>query len=210
MILETVTVGPLEVNCYIVASAEGRRAIIIDPGGDEKKIRRLLDRHRLKPGLLVNTHGHYDHIGLDDKFGVPVYIHRSDLSLLKDPQLNLSGVFFMPYRVKSENEPVEDGSVIALDGVELKALHVPGHTPGGIALLMQKPQGNIIFSGDTLFCNGIGRSDLEYGNEKELLSAIREKLLVLPDDTIVYPGHGPSTTIKEEKENNPFLVDSRQ
>lgn len=205
MILETIPVGPLQVNCYILAQDESHQAIIIDPGGDEKKIRNRLKQHKLTPGLIVNTHGHYDHIGADDRFGLPVYIHRGDLSLLKDPQRNLSGAFFVPYRVETEIKVLEESSVIGLEGIELKVLHIPGHTPGGIALLMQKPQGGILFSGDTLFFHGIGRSDLEYGNGRELLDAIKKKILTLPDDTVVYPGHGPSTTIKEEKKNNPFL-----
>lgn len=208
MILETIPVGPLQVNCYLLAADENSSAIIIDPGGEERKIRRQLERHRLTAGMIVNTHGHYDHIGADDKFGLPVYIHKDDLGLLKDPKLNLSGTFFMPHRVDAETKALEDGSVIGLGGIELKVIHIPGHTPGGIALLMQKPQGNILFSGDALFLHGIGRSDFEYGSEEKLLDAIKKKILTLPGETIVYPGHGPSTTIKEEKENNPFLVDS--
>jgi len=206
MILETVCVGPMEVNCYILASGENSSAIIIDPGGSEGKIRQILDKHKLKPAFIVNTHGHYDHIGCDDKFGVPVYIHSKDLALLKDAKLNLSTLFALPYHVRSEVRTLEDKSVIQLDDIRLKVIHMPGHTPGGIALLMQNPNDKVIFTGDSLFFQGIGRSDLAGGDETLLIKCIKEKLLALADDTIIYPGHGPSSTIGEEKRNNPFLT----
>jgi hydroxyacylglutathione hydrolase len=206
MILETVCVGPMQVNCYILASAEGLPAIIIDPGDQERKISKILDKHKLRPKFIINTHGHYDHIGCDDKFGAPVYIHRSDLALLKDPQLNLSGVFGFGFSVKSEIKILEDNQNIELQGLILKVLHIPGHTPGGVALLMIKPAEKIVFTGDTLFCHGIGRSDLEGGDESLLIQSIKEKLLTLPDDTVIYPGHGPSSIIGEEKRGNQFLM----
>lgn len=205
MILETVCVGPMQVNCYLLACGIGAEVIIIDPGEDKDKIGRVLNKHRLSPGLIINTHGHYDHIGCDDSFGAPVYIHGSDLKLLQDARLNLSGVFGVPYQVKSGIKTFKDKEIIGLDGIELEVLHIPGHTPGGAALLMKKPQDNILFSGDTLFCHGIGRSDLPGGDEGLLIRYIKEKLLSLPEETIVYPGHGSSTTIGEEKRNNPFL-----
>jgi hydroxyacylglutathione hydrolase len=205
MILEKIVVGPMEVNCYILAQKEGSQAIIIDPGEDKGMIDAALARHNLKPGLVVNTHGHYDHIGCDDKFSVPVYIHEQDAPFLKDPQLNLSGVFALPYNVKSEIRTFAHNSVIEFDGIRLKALHIPGHTPGGAALLLEKPQGKIVFTGDTLFCDGIGRSDLPAGDGFTLMKFIKERLLNLADEIIVYPGHGPSSTIGQEKKNNHFL-----
>lgn len=205
MILETIPVGALESNCYVVAVESGRDAIIIDPGAEERKIRKVLDKHKLKPGLIINTHGHYDHIGADDKFGMPVYVHKLDSAMLKDPMLNLSGLFSLAYNVKSEIRTVEEGQIISHDGVEFKVLHIPGHTPGGIALVLVKPAEHVVFTGDTLFCQGIGRSDLAGGDAEALTKAIKEKLLVLPADTVVYPGHGPSSTIEEEKSSNPYL-----
>jgi glyoxylase-like metal-dependent hydrolase (beta-lactamase superfamily II) len=206
MILENVCVGPMEVNCYILASNDVSSAIIIDPGAQERKIRHILDRHKLKAAFLINTHGHFDHIGCDDKFDVPVYIHSKDAALLENPQLNLSGLFALPYRVKSKIKLLEDNMTVELGDIQLKVMYIPGHTPGGIALLMQKPRDKIVFTGDTLFCQGIGRTDFTGGNEALLIESIKEKLLSLPDDTIVYPGHGPSTTIGEEKRHNPFLM----
>jgi len=206
MILETVVVGPMQVNCYILASSSNASAIIIDPGDETRKIKRILDKHKLRPAFIINTHGHYDHIGCDDKFGVPVYIHSKDLDLLKNPQLNLSGLFALAFEVKSEIRPLEENDVIDLDTLQLKVLHIPGHTPGGIALQMINPKDKIIFTGDTLFCQGIGRSDLSGGNEAVLVKAIKEKLLTLSDDTVVYPGHGSFSTIISEKKNNPYFT----
>jgi hydroxyacylglutathione hydrolase len=205
MVLETVVVGAMQVNCYILASKEGSSAIIIDPGDQKRKIQRCLEEHRLKPAFIINTHGHYDHIGANDDFGVPVYAHRQDALMLKDPQANLSGVFSLPYGVKSPIKILDDFDTIDLEDIRLQVLHIPGHTLGGVALRMLKPQTGIVFTGDSLFFNSIGRSDLADGDEELLKNGIREKLLTLPDDTIVYPGHGPSTTIGEEKKNNPFL-----
>ena len=202
MILETVLVGSMEVNCYILAVEENSRAIIIDPGAEGRKIQQLLDKNKLKPAFIINTHGHYDHIGADNNFGVPVYVHKLDAPLLKEPMLNLSGLFAFAYTVKSEIKFLEDNQIIELDALQLKVMHVPGHTSGGIALLLQRPLNKIAFTGDTLFCQGIGRSDLSGGNEDLLIKSIREKLFTLPDDTKIYPGHGPSSTIGKEKQNN--------
>jgi len=205
MILETVNVGPMQVNCYILACAEGRQAIIIDPGDQERKIKVVLDRYHLSPAMVINTHGHYDHIGSDDEFGVGVYVHQQDLVMLEDAKINLSAAFSLPYKVKSEIKTLEDKEIIKLDCFELEVLHLPGHTPGGIGLLMKKPEAGIVFTGDTLFCQGVGRYDLPGGSEYLLEKSIRERLFVLPDETRVYPGHGASTTIGREKKNNPFI-----
>lgn len=201
MILEIVPVGPMGVNCYILAEKEGFPAVIIDPGDQADKIRQVLMKHKLTPGIIINTHGHYDHIGADDKFNIPVYVHRLDAPLLTDPMLNLSGLFAIPYKVKSKIRFIEEDEIIALGGIELKVLHTPGHTQGGVVLLMQKPVGKIAFTGDTLFCQGIGRSDLSGGDEEMLLKSIKDKLFTLPSETKIYPGHGPSSMIGKEKRN---------
>jgi len=206
MILESLCLGPFQVNCYILAAENNSKAIIIDPGDEEKKIRRVLEIQRLEPALIINTHGHIDHIGCNDKFGVPVYIHRMDLAMLKDPKLNLSNFlqptpFHMQYQVKV----MEDKEKIELGLIELEVMHTPGHTPGGICLLLKKPQNKILFSGDTLFYQGVGRTDFPGADEGQLIKSIKDKLLKLPVDTIIYPGHGMPSTIGEEKKNNPFL-----
>ena len=202
MILETVSVGSMEVNCYILAQKEGGSAIIIDPGAQGKKIRKVLDRFKLNPAFIINTHGHFDHIGADDDFGVTVYAHKLDVPLLKDAQLNMSGLFAFPSVVKCEIKILDDNQVLELEGIKLKVLHLPGHTKGGIGLLLEEPLKTIVFTGDTLFCRGIGRSDLAGGSPELLAKSIKERLFTLPDETRIYPGHGPSSTTGEEKRNN--------
>jgi len=201
VILETACVGMMQTNCYILASKEGSLAVIIDPGAEERKVRKLLEKHRLKPAFIINTHGHYDHIAGDDKFGVPVYIHEDDAQMLKDPGLNLSGIFSLGCSVKSEIRLLEDKQRIKLDDIELEVRHMPGHTPGGIALVLRKPQEGVVFTGDSLFCQGVGRTDLAGGNETALIKAIKDNLFTLPDNTVIYPGHGPVSTIGQEKNN---------
>lgn len=204
MILEIISVGSMEVNCYILAQEENSRAIIIDPGAQPWKISKVLGKLKLKPALIINTHGHYDHIGADNEWGAPVYAHKLDVPLLKDAMLNMSGLFSLPYTVKSEVKLLEDNQLIELDGIQLKVLHTPGHTPGGITLLLVKPENKIAFTGDTLFCQGIGRSDLTGGSQTQLIKSIEEKLFTLPDDTKIYPGHGDPSSIGQEKKNNSF------
>lgn len=205
MILETVCVGTLETNCYILAEDEGCEAVIIDPGDQEKKIRKVLDKHRLKPGLVVNTHGHADHIGCDDKLGAVVMVHKLDAAMLKDADSNFSVFLNMPLTVNSDVRTLEDGDEVRLGRLCLKVIHVPGHSPGGIALLLTSPRDNILFSGDSLFFHSIGRTDFKGGDHNLLVKSVREKLFCLPGETLVYPGHGPSTTIAREKEENPYL-----
>ena len=202
MILERIPVGSMQVNCYILAGKPDSRAIIIDPGAEARKIRKVLDKYNLTPALIINTHGHFDHIGADNQFNIPVYVHKLEAPLLKDASLNMSGLFSLPYTVKSEIILLEDNQVIEFDGIRLKVVHTPGHTAGGITLLLQEPENKIAFTGDTLFRQGIGRSDLAGGNTDALIKSIREKLFILADDTEIYPGHGEPSTIGEEKKNS--------
>jgi len=204
MILETINVGPMQVNCYVLACADGGQAIIIDPGDQAQKIKAILDKHSLKPAMVINTHGHYDHIGSDDEFGVLVYVHKDDLPMLIDARKNLSASFSLAYKVNSQIRTLKDKEIIKLDCLELEVIHLPGHTPGGIGLLMRKPQTDIIFTGDTLFNQGVGRWDLPGGSRQQLERAIKERIFLLPADTKVYPGHGAATTIAKEKNNNLF------
>jgi glyoxylase-like metal-dependent hydrolase (beta-lactamase superfamily II) len=205
MILETVVVGPMQVNCYILASKDSSRAILIDPGDQAYKIEKALQKHHLQPSMIINTHGHYDHIGCDNKFGVPVFIHSADAAMLKDPMLNLSGLFALPYQAQVPIRELKDKDSITLDGIELEVMYTPGHTPGGISLLLKKPAGKIVFTGDTLFCLGVGRTDFTGGDEALLKESIT-KLFLLSDDTAIYPGHGETSSIGAEKKSNPFLM----
>jgi len=205
MIIETLELGPLQTNCYLLAVAGGRKAVIIDPGDEEAKIRGALAKHNLQPGLVVNTHGHYDHIGCDDKFAVEVCIHKDDLASLKNPGINLSRLLMTEFSVNAPVRQLTDGERICSDGIVLEVIHTPGHTPGGISLLLKAPINKIVFSGDTLFYGGVGRTDFPGASHKQLVSSIKKKLLVLDDLTVVLPGHGPKTTIAAEKRDNPFI-----
>ena len=206
MILEVIQVGNYEANCYVLSELAGQRAVIIDPGNDKEKILGVLAKNNLKPGIVVNTHGHFDHIGCDADFGVPVYIHRLDVALLADANRNFSSLFAQrPFSIKADIKAVEEGDVIGIDGVLVEVIHTPGHSPGGICLLMKTPENNKIFTGDTLFYQGIGRTDFPEGDQKLLIDNIKNKLFKLRQDIIIYPGHGPSSTIAGEKRNNPFL-----
>jgi glyoxylase-like metal-dependent hydrolase (beta-lactamase superfamily II) len=206
MILERITVGPFAVNCYILGLVEQGKAIIIDPGADYQKIKKILDRNRLTPGFIINTHGHADHIAADDQFGVNIYIHNQDAVLLKDPQGNLSQFLMGPIEIKSPINLVEDSQDVYLEKIHLKVIHTPGHTPGSICLLLIAPENKILFSGDTLFADGVGRTDFPRASEDLLRQSIKDKLFILREDTVVYPGHGPTTTIGKEKKSNPFLL----
>jgi hydroxyacylglutathione hydrolase len=206
MIIEKIEVGSLGVNCYVVAAKENSEAFIIDPGDDAKKIDKVLKKFDLIPKAVINTHGHFDHISADDYWGIPVFIHEKEEIYLKDPKKNLSLFFSFPYSSKSKIMLLKDSDIIEAAGLKLQVLYTPGHTPGGISLLVIEPKDQkVLFSGDTLFCQSVGRTDLG-GNQEMILDSIKKKLLVLDDDTVVYPGHGPDSTIGSEKKYNPFLI----
>jgi len=200
--LKRFVVGPLAVNAYLVADPSTKTACLIDPGAEYKKIRAFLDKEGLKLSFIINTHGHGDHIGANADFGVPIYIHRLDKDFLVDPGRNLSRSFFFSVKSPPASRLLEEGDSIEIGGVRLKVLHTPGHTPGSISLV----SGGVAFTGDTLFNSGVGRTDFDYGDEAALFDSIRKKLLTLPDETTIYPGHGEESTIGEEKRSNPFLI----
>jgi len=204
MIFETVIVGPMRVNCYILACGQGQEAVIIDPGDEAGKIKAVLNKYNLKPAMVINTHGHYDHIGCDDDFGSDVYVHKEDLAMLVDAGKNLSALYWQAYKVRSRIKILQDKQIIKFDCFELEVIHLPGHTLGGIGLYMKKPETGIIFTGDTLFRQGIGRYDLPGGSKQALEISIKEKLFALAPETRVYPGHGEFTTIGKEKINDFF------
>ncbi len=201
MRIDTLAVGHMQANCYIVSSQKTGNAILIDPGDEYDKINDFLEKNKLTAKLIVHTHGHIDHIQADNEFNLPVYAHKSDLGLLKNPEKNLSSFLSHPFTVKREIVILEDGQSVALDDLRLTVLHTPGHTPGGICLKAN----NAVFTGDTLFAGSIGRTDFPGASEEQLLQSIRDKLINLADDTIVYPGHGPESTMGREKRTNPFL-----
>lgn len=201
MLIETIIVGPLQVNCYILACSATGKAVVIDPGAEPEKITGRIKKRNLKIECIINTHGHIDHIGANAVLGVPVYIHRLDADFLIKPDLNLSGMLGAPLNFPAASLLLEDKQKLRLGNIELEVIHTPGHTPGGICL---KTAG-ICFTGDTLFARSIGRTDLPYASQKTLLDSIRNRLMSLDDNVVIYPGHGSSSTIGEERENNPFI-----
>ena len=209
MKIETLSVGPMQANCYILIDEVSREALIIDPGADYKRIKHLLDRALARANFIVNTHGHIDHIGADDQFSLPIYIHRDDVSLLCNPKLNLSEFLSSPFQINTQIHSLEDNEDICLGSrIHLKVIHTPGHTPGSICLLSASSKEKIIFTGDTLFFEGIGRTDFAGASSELLLTSIKKKIFILPEDTVIYPGHGPGSTIGHEKKNNPFLINA--
>lgn len=201
MNIEKVVVGPLETNCYIVS--KNSHAFIVDPGADHDLLKNRLLKLGLELDFIIYTHGHADHIKGGDGFDVPMYIHHSDAPCLSDSSLNLSSFVGAPFVLDSISELriLHDGDTIEFQNETMHILHTPGHTLGGICLLL----GDKLFSGDTLFCRSIGRSDFHGGNHETLVSSIANKIFMLPDETDVYPGHGNQTVVGEEKKLNPFF-----
>lgn len=196
--------------CYILAPRMDSLAVVIDPGGEPERIIGLLEEEKLSPRFIVNTHAHADHIGanraLKSRFPESrICIHSGDQAMLTDPEANLSALFGHPLDSAPADVLLEEGDRLEVEGLTLRVIHLPGHTPGSICMLLEDQPEPLLFSGDALFASGIGRSDFPGGNHELLLKGIREKLLLaLPDSTRVLPGHGPETTIGEEKRNNPF------
>jgi len=200
--IKKIVVGLLESNCYLAGDEDTKEIYVIDPGGDYKKINSAIVEYGLKPKAVINTHGHGDHIGANNEFGIPVWIHRLDADFLTDPSKNLSGAFGFFLETKAASRLLKDGDILGIGRHNLEVIHTPGHTPGSICL---KARG-VIFTGDTLFCKGVGRTDFAYGSQKDIMSSIKEKLFTLDDDYVIYPGHGPSSTMGNEKMNNLFII----
>ncbi len=205
-LLRTVPVGPVMANCHLILFPA--EAVLIDPGGDPEHLLSVIGERNLRTVLI--THGHYDHIGalgvLKERFpDAAVMIHAAEKEFLRDPSLNLSGWFGSGFSYATVPERLlDDGDEIAMpEANSLRVIHTPGHTPGGACFLWN----GMLFSGDTLFFEGIGRCDLPGGDEATLLASIREKLFTLPDDTRVLPGHMNETTIAHERRHNPFVAD---
>jgi glyoxylase-like metal-dependent hydrolase (beta-lactamase superfamily II) len=207
MIFEQLAVGALQCNCYILGDERSREALVIDPGEEAGRILAVIRRHGLTVRAIVQTHAHFDHVGatapLREATGAEVCLHRGDEELYA--HLGLQAQWFgLPAPVAT---PVTrwcgDGDELKAGGLSLHVLHTPGHTPGSICV---RHEGDaLLFSGDTLFCGSVGRTDLWGGSQEQLMASIQQRILTLPDDTVVYPGHGPETTIGQERRSNPFL-----
>jgi len=207
MFLKRLVVGLLETNCYLISCEKTKEAAVIDPGGEEAAdlILNLLQKNNFNLKYIINTHGHIDHIIgnnlLKVKTEALLLIHRLDADMLIDGNKNISSFMGKEICSPHADKLLEEGDEISLGTLKLKFIHTPGHTPGGISLVVN----NIVFTGDTLFAGGIGRTDLPGGSYQDLQKSIKEKLLVLSDDKIIYPGHGPDSTIGEERRTNLYL-----
>lgn len=206
----SLTVGSLLTNCYIVVCEETLEALIIDPGFSEHEsssILREIERRDLHIKYVVNTHGHIDHISgnaeIKKATKAKIMIHENDAGMLTNPRRNLSLMFGLSMVSPPPDRILRDGDRIRVGSLDLEVLHTPGHTPGSISLYCRKER--VVFTGDTLFAGSIGRTDFPESSYEALISSIRGKLLKLPDETVVYPGHGEGTSIGRERRWNPFL-----
>jgi glyoxylase-like metal-dependent hydrolase (beta-lactamase superfamily II) len=199
-----IPIGTYQTNCYLVADEETKEAFIIDPAGDLEQIKNLIEEKTYDLKYIILTHGHGDHIGavegLKEASDAVLLVHEEDAEMIRDNQLNLT--FRMGEKIEIEaDQTFRDGETLMVGELELKFIHTPGHSKGSSCVLVK----DALFSGDTLFLNSIGRTDLYGGDRREIIESIKNKLLILPEETKVYPGHGQSTTIKNELKKNPFF-----
>lgn len=200
------TVGMVMTNCYIGYNEDTREAFIVDPGDDARRISQTVREEKLNVKGILLTHGHFDHImavpELKAEFGAPVYAHEAEERLLKDTQMNLSAPWVGRALSLEAERLVKDGEKFELAGFEIQAVHTPGHTAGGVSYYLEAE--GVLFSGDTLFRGSYGRVDLPTASGAEIARSICEKLLPLPEETVVYPGHERETTIAGERKYNPL------
>jgi hydroxyacylglutathione hydrolase len=207
MIHEILPVGMLQCNCSIFGDEQSREAVVIDPGDNIAGILAVLEKHGLKVKAIVITHAHIDHIGgaakLKAATGAPVHMNASDQPLYDSLDVQAGWLQMRTPEKTSIDTEARDGDTLQLGSTDFQVLHTPGHTQGSISLWI--PQQNKLIAGDTLFRDSIGRTDLPGGDGRQILRSIRDRLLTLPEDAVVVPGHGANTTIGREKERNPFL-----
>lgn len=204
---EQIPLGPLQTNCYIIAN-DAKNCLIVDPGGEGEKLIHHLTTRKLKPQAILLTHAHFDHIGAVDivreKYDIPVYVHTKEKKWLQDPALNGSQFFMMgTIQAREADHFITTNGKMTVGDFSFEVYETPGHSPGSVSFYFQ--EGEFVASGDALFQGSIGRTDLPGGNHDVLLKSIHDKLLVLPEETDVLPGHGPTTTIGYEMDSNPFL-----
>ena len=205
MQIKTMALGMYQANCYIISDEATLEAAIIDPGDQFELIKNYIDKNKLNIKYILLTHGHGDHIGalmeIKEYTKAPVCINKNDLAMLRNKDLNFSDVIYGKKIEMAPDQFLIEGEIITVGSIKIDVIHTPGHTKGSVCFKC----GNILFTGDTLFAFSIGRTDLPGGNYNEIIEAISSKLLVLPEETVVYPGHGDTTTIGKEKRYNPFF-----
>jgi hydroxyacylglutathione hydrolase len=206
--VETLQVGPFQVNCYLLWDNSNLEGVIIDPGAEPSEIFRAVKLCGFTPNAILLTHGHGDHIGAVDevreKYTAPLYIGSGEEVMLSDPLSNMSAFFDSPIKLKAPEFLATDEQHLVLGSLQLTVLSTPGHTAAGVCYLHETE--GLLFCGDTLFQGSVGRTDLPGGSMSVLLDSIQKKILTLPDSIICYPGHGPRTTVGAERHNNPFLL----
>lgn len=200
----TLTGGSLEVNCVIAVCPETLKSVIFDPGDESEKISEFIDSNGFLPVMIINTHCHYDHIGavkkLREKYNIKFLAHRDEKQYAEDPEKNYSVMTSISISI-TPDILFSDGDIFEFGSMQLKVIHTPGHTLGSCCFIID----NVLISGDTLFAGSVGRTDLYGGSNERILSSVREKLLILPDSTIVIPGHDRITSIGQEKLFNPYF-----
>lgn len=205
MIVHTLAVGALETNCYLAYCEASKEAIVIDPAAEPERIIATIDSLGLVVRLIVNTHGHLDHVAANDAVRTaveaPLLIHPNDAPYLQRTDPALARWLGAPGQLRPADRDLADGDTLVFGKCSLAVLHTPGHTPGGISLYGH----GVVFTGDALFNQGVGRTDLPGGNWRQLQESIRTRLYTLPDETTVYPGHGPTTTVGVERADNPYV-----
>lgn len=199
-------VGAVATNCYLAENTRTREALIIDPGDSAGRIAQIIKDDEVTPVAVLLTHGHFDHAmaagELAEEFQIPVYAHEKEQETLENPRINLSGMIGQSLAFHADRY-VRDGETLDLAGFQIQVLHTPGHTLGGVCYYLESEK--TLFSGDTLFCQSVGRTDFPTGSASVLIRSIKEKLMPLPDDTTVYTGHEDMTTIGMERKYNPFI-----
>lgn len=205
--VEFLVVGPVSTNCYLGINEERREAFIVDPGDRADQIRAMIEREAVKPVAILLTHGHFDHMMAAEElrriYDIPVYAGEKEQEVLENADLNLSTGFIRKAYTMKADHYLSDGEELVLAGSSLKVLETPGHTPGGCCYYLEGE--GILFSGDTLFCRSVGRTDFPGGSFDEIKKSIKEKLFLLPSKTICYCGHGEGTRIGLEMERNPYV-----
>ncbi len=203
--IETMVLGAIQTNCYLAMNKETKELLIVDPADEADRIIRRIGELQAKPVAILLTHGHFDHIGAADalrgQYGIPVCALDEEQSVLEQTMLNLSAMQRKRLAVKADRF-FRDKETVELAGFSIQVLHTPGHTAGGACYYIESER--LLFSGDTLFCGSVGRSDFPTGSMSALHDSIHSKLFVLPDETLVLPGHGESSTIGYEKQYNPY------
>ena len=205
--VEQYVVGPVQTNCYFAVNDETKEMILIDPGANADRLIQIIEEEKLNPVAILLTHGHFDHImaadAVRDKYDVKAYASCDEKNTLEQPHINLGEAYGLKLSVKADVWH-KDGEILKLAGFDIEALHTPGHTEGGSCYYIREI--GVLFAGDTLFCGSVGRTDFPGGSMSEIVRSIKEKVMVLPDDTKVYPGHGEGTSVGYERVNNLFLA----